>query len=91
MLLFFTSRHYYFFEKLKIVQKNLSKLNCSYGKVLHTLKIRNILLNNNLLMRGATINLHLKIIFTPIKYLRFKKFLWFHFFFTEIKNTEQES
>ena len=31
------SRHYYFFEKLKIVQKQLGKLNCSYGKVSHTL------------------------------------------------------
>ena len=32
-------RHYYFFEKLKIVEKQLCKLNCSYGKVSHTLKI----------------------------------------------------
>ena len=38
VLIFFTSRHYYFFEKLKIVQKQLGKLNCSYGKVSHTLK-----------------------------------------------------
>ena len=37
MLIFFTSRHYYFFEKLKIVEKQLCKLNCSYGKVSHTL------------------------------------------------------
>ena len=34
------SRHYYFFQKLKIVQKQLGKLNCSYGKVSHTLKGR---------------------------------------------------
>ena len=35
---FFTSRHYYFFEKLKILEKQLcSKLNSSYGKVSHTL------------------------------------------------------
>ena len=27
-----------FFEKLKIVEKQLFKLNCSYGKVSHTLK-----------------------------------------------------
>ena len=38
MLIFFTSRHYYFFEKLKIMEKQLCKLNCSYGKVSHTLK-----------------------------------------------------
>ena len=25
--------HYYFVEELKIVEKNLYKLNCSYGKV----------------------------------------------------------
>ena len=28
---------FYFLEKLKIVNKNLHKLNCSYGKVSHTL------------------------------------------------------
>ena len=39
MLIFFTSRHYYFFEKLKIVEKQLCKLNCSYGKVSTTLSI----------------------------------------------------
>ena len=33
VLIFSTSRHYYFFEKLKIVKKNLCKLNCSYGKI----------------------------------------------------------
>ena len=33
-----TPGHYYFVEKLKIVEKNLCKLNCSYGKVSHTLK-----------------------------------------------------
>ena len=38
VLIFFTSRHYYFFEKLKIVEKQLCKLNWSYGKVSHTLK-----------------------------------------------------
>ena len=38
MLILFTSRHYYFSEKLKIVEKNLRKLNCSYGIVSHTLK-----------------------------------------------------
>ena len=32
------SQHYYFFEKLKIVEKQLCKLNCSYGKVSQTLK-----------------------------------------------------
>ena len=41
VLIFFTSRHYYFFEKLKIVEKQLCKLNCSYDKVSHTLKIIN--------------------------------------------------
>ena len=40
MLIFFTSRHYYFFETLKIVQKQLGKLNCSYGKVSHALNFR---------------------------------------------------
>ena len=29
VLIFFTSRHYYFVEKLKIVEKQLCKLNCS--------------------------------------------------------------
>ena len=32
------SGHYYFVEKLKIVEKQLCKLNCSYGKVSHALK-----------------------------------------------------
>ena len=38
VLIFFTPRHYYFFEILKIEEKQLCKLNCSYGKVPHTLK-----------------------------------------------------
>ena len=38
VLIFFTSRHYYFLAKLKIVEKQLCKLNCAYGKVSHTLK-----------------------------------------------------
>ena len=33
VLILFTSQHYYFFEKLKIVEKQLCKLNYSYGKV----------------------------------------------------------
>ena len=37
VLIFFTSRHYYSFEKLKLVGKQLCKLNCSYGQVSHTL------------------------------------------------------
>ena len=40
MLIFFKSRHYSFFEKLKIVEKQLCKLNCSDGKVSHTLKLK---------------------------------------------------
>ena len=32
------SGYYYFLEKLKIVEKQLCKLNCSYGKVSHALK-----------------------------------------------------
>ena len=40
MLIFFTSRHYYFFEKLKIVEKQLCKLNYSYGKISHTLNCK---------------------------------------------------
>ena len=44
MLIFFMSRHYYFVEKLKIMEKNLHKLNCSYGKVSHTLKITFLLI-----------------------------------------------
>ena len=32
-----TSEHYYFVEKFKIVEKQLWKLNCSYGKVSHAL------------------------------------------------------
>ena len=39
VLIFFTSRHYYFFEKLKIVEKQICELNCSYGKVSHTLNV----------------------------------------------------
>ena len=35
VLIFFTSRQYYFFEKLENVEKQLCKLNCSYGKVYH--------------------------------------------------------
>ena len=38
VLIFFTSRHYYFFEKLEILEKQLRKLNYSYGKVSHALK-----------------------------------------------------
>ena len=37
-LIFFMSRHYYFLDKLKIVEKNLRKLKCSYGIVSQTLK-----------------------------------------------------
>ena len=33
------SGHYYYVEKLKIVEKQLCKLNCSYGKVSHALKL----------------------------------------------------
>ena len=32
------SQHYCFVQNLKIVEKQLCKLNCSYGKVPHTLK-----------------------------------------------------
>ena len=39
VLIFFTSRKYYFFEKLKILEEQLCELNCSYGKVSHTLKL----------------------------------------------------
>ena len=38
VLICFTPRHYYFFEKFKIVENQLCKLNCSYGKVSHALK-----------------------------------------------------
>ena len=31
-------RHYYFVEKLNIVEKQLCKLNSAYGKVSHALK-----------------------------------------------------
>ena len=40
MIIFFTSGHYYFFEKLKIEEKNLRKLNCSYDRVSHALKVK---------------------------------------------------
>ena len=36
-----TSGHYYFVEKLKIVEKQLCELNCSYGKVSHALNFQN--------------------------------------------------
>ena len=52
LLIFFKSRHYYFFEKLKIVQKQLGKLNCSYGKVSHPLKLSS---SSNYLVLTATI------------------------------------
>ena len=32
--------NFIFFEKLKIVEKNLHELNCSYGKVSHTHEIK---------------------------------------------------
>ena len=35
------SGHYYFVEKLKIVEKNLCKINCFYGEVSHILKAMN--------------------------------------------------
>ena len=31
------SGHYYFVKKLKILEKQLGKVNCSYGKVSHAL------------------------------------------------------
>ena len=34
------SGHYYFVKKLKIVEKQLCKLNCSNGKVSHALKLK---------------------------------------------------
>ena len=39
MFLIFRSRHKNFDEKIKIVVKNSEKLNCSYGKVSHELKM----------------------------------------------------
>ena len=39
MIISFTSGHYYFVEKLKIVEKNLCKLNYSDGKVSHDFKV----------------------------------------------------
>ena len=48
VLIFFTPRHYYFVEKLKIVEKQLCKLYYSYGKVSHTLKeLKSSLSQNN--------------------------------------------
>ena len=38
VIISFTPGHCYFFEKLKIVEKNLCKLNFSDGKVSHALK-----------------------------------------------------
>ena len=38
--IFFTFEHYYFFEKLKIMNKNSRKLNCFYVKVSYALKDR---------------------------------------------------
>ena len=37
VIIFFISGYYYLIEKLKIVEKNLCELNCSYGIVSHTL------------------------------------------------------
>ena len=56
MLIFFTSRHYYFFEKLKIVEKQLCKLNGSYGKVSHTLKEIKLIWNLILTGNGSSID-----------------------------------
>ena len=39
MFILFTFQHYYFFEKLKIVEKQLCKVNYSYGKVSQTLNL----------------------------------------------------
>ena len=38
------SGNYYYFEKVKIVEKNRGKLNCSYDKVSHALKDKKTLL-----------------------------------------------
>ena len=38
MIISFTSGYYYFFEKLKIMEKNQCKLNCSDRKVPHAIK-----------------------------------------------------
>ena len=43
-----TSSQYYFVERLKIVEKNLCKLNCSYVKVSHALKILSSIFWNNI-------------------------------------------
>ena len=43
VLIFFTSRHYYLKKKIKIVEKQLCKQNCSYGKVSHALKISKLM------------------------------------------------
>ena len=40
VIISFTSDHYYFFEKLKIVEKQLFKLNYTDGKVSHALNTR---------------------------------------------------
>ena len=47
VLILFTSRYHYFVEKLKIVEKQLYKVNCSYGKVSHTLKTELFLISIN--------------------------------------------
>ena len=44
--------HYYFVEKLKIVEKQLCKLHCSYGKVSHALNFKiQILVNFKILVQ----------------------------------------
>ena len=51
MLISFRSRHYYFFEKLKIVEKQPCKLNCSYGKVSHTLNEKDEAVDRDVLLK----------------------------------------
>ena len=45
-----------FFEKLKIVERKLRKLNCSYGKLKHTLKhIKWLISDCKSFRRGSTL------------------------------------
>ena len=64
--------HYYFFEKLKIVGKQLCKLNCFYGTVSHTLNIiiksEMVLLFLNYLKQVVRLT-HAKIVYMDIEQL----------------------
>ena len=79
VFIFFTSGHYYFFEKLKIVEKQLCRLNCSYGKVSHILKPP--ILNLYCEIKGSSLMNYL---------IKPEKYMYYNFLFKNRNNIEQK-